>query len=78
VVAGQLATAVGADLQHRRVPQRPLQEHEQVTRRRVRPVQVLQHQQDRGAGAGDRGGDPPELTGPVGRASAREERRDAG
>ena len=65
VVAADLAGAVRADLQHRRVPQRPLQEHEQVPGRRVRPLQVLQHQHHRLPGTGDRLGDPAELGRPV-------------
>ncbi len=73
VVAGDLAAAVRADLQHGRVAQRALQEHEQVAGGRVGPVQVLEHQHHRPAGAGNRVGHAAELGGPVGRTRRGEE-----
>ena len=46
----QVIGAVGADDRHPLGAQDPAEEREQVTGGRVRPVQVLEHQQDRGRG----------------------------
>ena len=54
VITGDLIVAVGCDHHHRQAPQPSGKESQQIERRRIGPVEILQHENERALGADTR------------------------